>query len=700
MHRLTDAHAIEAVIGTANPAVRMKQVDSLDDGCLRVLARSPLAGFGYRDVHGVGRCTIVGGRPGFARAPSARELLVEVPEEVRPGGVSFVFLLPGVGETLRLNGAARAWSEGQLVVAVEEAFVHCPKCILRSGLWKPARAPRPPAPLAGRGPLSAPGIAEFLASAPFAVLASWDAAGTSDTSPRGDPPGFLAVLDDATIAIPDRRGNQRADTFHNLMTCDELALAAIAPGRREILHLRGRAEVTDDAALLASMALKGKAPHLALVVRVAHAELVASDALGRANPWRASAHVQKGEVPDLMDLAARHLARNGDRGVKATLLRLVGRLLDALPVRGLLDRAFRNDLASEGYDVRPRGLGARTARVREVRRETSDAVTLLLEDEAAAPFHFLPGQYFTLVLTIDGETVRRAYSASSVPGETCLALTVKRVAGGRCSNHVNEHVRAGDLVQLLGPSGSFVAPPGGLELVLVAGGSGITPMMSIARALLAREPTCRIALLYGNRSPSDILFAETLARLGEEHGERFRVRHVLEAPPEGFRGARGRLDEPTLRRELALLSPAPNAHFFVCGPEPMMRGARRVLEALAVKAEHIHEERFSPPRRTTARRATRRLPMVVEGLGRADVRPGKTLLEAGLDAGLAIPFSCAMGNCGECRVKLVSGEVELDEPHCLTAEERAQGFVLTCVARPLGPTTLRIEEEEDEDERA
>lgn len=722
MRRLTTAHELEAIL-TPSWVLRMKELDALDEGCRRVLAHAPVAGFGFRDDEGVPHTTVVGGRRGFVRVDSPTRIAFALPPALPPpragGGVSFVFLLPGVGETLRLNGSVveRAEgvvverAEGVVVVAVEEAFVHCAQCILRSGLWRAVRARRVESSRQSddesAGPLRAPAVAGFLASAPFAIVSSWDAAGSSDTSPRGDEPGFLRVLDGETIAIPDRKGNNRTDTFHNLLSCPQVSVAAVVPGREDLLHLRGTAYVTDDPALLSTMALGGKPPRLALIVRVEHAEVIANEAVQASKLWRSSPRIE--DVPDLMGVAAQHVAQNKARGVKAAMLRLLGRIFGAFPsfIRRLIDFSYHRGLTAEGYalpattEAEPRsGLGARPVRVVEVVRETADAVTLQLEALAGAPLLFKAGQYFTLFVESEGESLRRAYSASSMPGEARLALTIKRVPGGRCSTYVNEKVRAGDRLELIGPSGSFcveVDSSARRELVLLAGGSGITPLMSIARAVLANEPHSRVALLYGNRSESDVIFADALVRLRREHGDRFVLRHVLERPPAGWSGGIGRLDEATLREELTRLAPSPHAHFYVCGPEPMLRGARSTLLGLGVARDRIHEERFSQPRRhlLPKRDVDRRLPMVVERrgerIGAVDVPAGKTLLEAGLDAGLPMPFSCAMGNCGECRVRLTRGEVEMDDPNTLTPEERAQGFILACISRPLSPSTIEIE---------
>ena len=350
-------------------------------------------------------------------------------------------------------------------------------------------------------------------------------------------------------------------------------------------------------------------------------------------------------------------------------------------------------------DARPaaRGAGA-TAReltIAEVRRETADAVTLVLADPAGADVRFRPGQFFTLLVDVDGESLRRAYSAcSSHLDPSRVAVTVKRVDGGRVSSHLNDRARAGDRLRVLGPSGDFGLAPDparARHVVLVGGGSGITPLMAILRGVLAVEPDSRVTLVYGNRCASDVIFASELDALAEAE-PRLAVHHVLEEP-DPRAAATGRLDEATagavLDRVLAADAPAARA-FYVCGPDPMMAAVRAALVARGVAPGDVHEERFA-----SLRPATPHGPQLATiRLGGRDhavqVAAGASLLDAGLDAGLPMPFSCAMGGCGACAVELRAGAVDLDEPNCLDPDERAHGKILACVARPLGPCTIEV----------
>ncbi len=352
------------------------------------------------------------------------------------------------------------------------------------------------------------------------------------------------------------------------------------------------------------------------------------------------------------------------------------------------------------------GLLPRTLRVEQVVRETADAVTLWLRDPSGAPIPFVAGQFFTLLVPLDGQTVRRAYSACSSPlSPETVAITCKRTPGGRVSTFLNEQAAVGMTLQVLGPSGNFTVAPvpeRARHYVLLGGGSGITPLLAILRAVLHAEPRSRVSLIYGNRSAADIIFRRELEALAAAQGDRFTLRHVLSEPPPEWSGGTGLLDEETLTRELAALPGLTGApeellepEFFLCGPAGMMAAAQAVLLARGVRADQLRSERFASPHLPAAalpaaRSAQRAELRQGERRHQLLVQPTETLLEAGLRAGAAMPFSCTMGGCGACKVKLDSGQVALQEPNCLTAEERAAGYILACIAAPCTKVVVEL----------
>jgi len=302
---------------------------------------------------------------------------------------------------------------------------------------------------------------------------------------------------------------------------------------------------------------------------------------------------------------------------------------------------------------------------------------------------------------VGGEIVPRNYSASNAPGDAELHLTIKKKDGGRISPLLTR-VRAGGRLRVLGPFGSFVVHDRDLHdarprvLVLVAGGAGITPLVSIARTMLAREPTAQIALLYANRAANEVIFANALDALAREHATRFTLVHVT-----------GLLDRRAATSALDAVPHAshPDARFFVCGPDGMRDEVLAALASRGIAEEAIAIERFTiGPRPHVAASAAaiaasaspgaRPVAIRIDGrTHRTTALPGATVLEAGLAAGAPMPFSCAVGGCGACKLKVLEGSVEVEEPNCLTAAERAAGFVLACVGRPCGPCVLEKVEE-------
>jgi ferredoxin-NADP reductase len=323
-----------------------------------------------------------------------------------------------------------------------------------------------------------------------------------------------------------------------------------------------------------------------------------------------------------------------------------------------------------------------TLRVAEVIRETPSTCTFVLESlEGGAPrFDYRAGQHLTLLVDADGTTHRRCYSFSTSPAAGGLpAITVKRMADGVVSRHLHEHVRAGDTLVSLDPTGEFTLATEATvrrHLVLVAGGVGITPLVSLAETVLRAEPGSRVTLLCGNRSEDEIVFRRRLDALAEQFVPRFTVLHALDTAGDGWTGLRGPLDGP---RVLQALGDAVADDYFVCGPEPMMQSVCAALEAAGVPRERVHTERFTYASTASIRIPDHAAEVTFAASGRkVTARAGQTLLQAGLDAGIDLPFSCTMGGCGACKVKKQSGAVVMSEPNCLSETEREAGYILAC----------------------
>lgn len=338
----------------------------------------------------------------------------------------------------------------------------------------------------------------------------------------------------------------------------------------------------------------------------------------------------------------------------------------------------------------------RSFRVKEVIKETKDAATIVLEDVSGAPIVFEAGQFFTVLRKIDGKEVRRAYSACSSAAESGeVRITVKQVEGGLVSPRLVNELGAGEVLEVAGPSGNFTLPKGRKHAVLLGGGSGITPLMSLVRTHLAADAELKLDLVFGNRGEADIIFKDALEELKSTYEGRFSVRHVLEeAGPAASRV--GRLDRDTVLLELDALNAfrASNTMFFLCGPVGMMDEAKAALESRGVSASRIKEERFVSP--SDAAQGGSDSPEDVEVSIQGDlftvtVQPGMTILEAAQEQGVEIPFSCTVGGCASCRVKLMAGKVALGEPNCLDPDERKEGYILACVSRPLGPCRVEVE---------
>lgn len=330
MRSITAVKDLESIVGSIPQASMMKSIDHLDSRCVAILAQAPVTVVGYVGAGGERRAGVAGGSRGFIEIVSPDRLKLPLALDVTPtarSGVSMCFLLPGIGEPLRVNGRYAGSDDETVIVDVQEAFVHCGKCVHRAKLWDEpgAHGVEIEVPVYDSGPFADPDVAAFLVSSPFAVFTTWGDGDTADASPKGDPDGFIQVLDERTIAIPDRKGNRRTDTFHNIVANPELAMITLVPGDERALEINGTAFITDDRDIVEPMAIQGSIPKVALIVTVERARLQPSPAIVGAGLWNPDNHLAAGDVPNLMKVAAAHAAKNKSGGLLAGLTRTVSR---------------------------------------------------------------------------------------------------------------------------------------------------------------------------------------------------------------------------------------------------------------------------------------------------------------------------------------------------------------------------------------
>ena len=340
-------------------------------------------------------------------------------------------------------------------------------------------------------------------------------------------------------------------------------------------------------------------------------------------------------------------------------------------------------------------------RVAEIVPETDEANSIRFEvpEELKGAFRFKAGQHLSVRAEIQGEEVRRNYSLCVAPDEGELMVTVKRIAGGVFSNWIGDNLKPGDVLDVMTPHGSFTVDfdtDATRRYVAFAGGSGITPVMSLITTALKEEPRSRFALFYGNRDASSIIFLEALAALKERYIGRLELYHFLSDEAGDVELFNGMLDREHVDAAIDNLVEDADAidAWFICGPVPMMDAAEAALTERGVAQDRVHIERFLAGRPSAALAAQiAQLQEKAAGLTISVTLDGRTrkvefseanILDSARGAGMPAPFACKAGVCATCRAKVTKGKVEMAARYGLTDEEIAAGYVLTCQSVPVG----------------
>lgn len=334
--------------------------------------------------------------------------------------------------------------------------------------------------------------------------------------------------------------------------------------------------------------------------------------------------------------------------------------------------------------------------VTDIQRTTRDAVVVTLIPDSPQDFVFTQGQYLTFRRDFDGQELRRSYSICAAPDDGILQVGIKHVDGGAFSSWANTDLAVGDVIEAMPPMGNFFgsADAGHAHHLAFAAGSGITPILSILRAVLAADTTAQATLVYANRNPNTVMFREELEDLKNRYMDRLTLIHILSDDPQGIDLFRGRIDADKCAALFAHwidLSSVTKA--YICGPEPMMHVVRDSLQAHGLARDQIRFELFAsqqPGRLSKPMKVTMvddqgvAGRVIISGETRPLVIPqGTSLLDAALQDNLDAPHACKAGVCSTCKAKVVEGEVEMIANHALEDYEVEQGYVLTCQCYPV-----------------
>lgn len=347
-----------------------------------------------------------------------------------------------------------------------------------------------------------------------------------------------------------------------------------------------------------------------------------------------------------------------------------------------------------------------TLTIADVQPETDTAVcvTFNVPEALRDKFRFIQGQFLTLQTNIEGENVRRSYSICSGANDGHMRVGIKRVKNGQFSNYANDNFKAGDKIEVMPPQGSFyteINADNEKNYMFIAVGSGITPTISILKTILEGEPKSRICLIYGNRRTASMMFRDELSFIKNSKMDRFQWINIMDEEDQGTDLLNGRIDNQkgAALHAAKLIDIVNTDEAFICGPQAMMSEVSRGFRASGLSDEQIHYELFSNSSEdsekaiqksqqrvdTYGEQKTSKVTMVADGRSISfDLATvGESILDAGINNGMELPYSCKAGVCSTCKCKLLKGEVDMDILHGLEPHEVEAGYILSCQAHPI-----------------
>jgi ring-1,2-phenylacetyl-CoA epoxidase subunit PaaE len=337
-------------------------------------------------------------------------------------------------------------------------------------------------------------------------------------------------------------------------------------------------------------------------------------------------------------------------------------------------------------------------RIKEKIWETQDTCSFYFENLEGNTLFFKPGQFITVHFLLNGQEFRRSYSLSTVPvRDKRPGIAVKRVKGGIISNYMLDNLEVGDTLEYDFPAGTFYPELGAQNKTcyfLIGAGSGITPLYSMLQTILHKESLAQIVLLYANRNEQSIIFKDKLDQLDFLHSDRLKIIHILSSPSAEWPGFKARLHDDLLKNLILELNQleAQDTRFFLCGPDPFMQMAKETILELGFVSSAIKMEKFVPLASPQKKVDTEPSPGMSSKTAKIvygskeymiEINGDQTILEAALENGIKLPYSCQNGVCTACMGTCLEGKVDVSDADALTESEKNKGYILTCVGRPI-----------------